>query len=211
MSMLAGNSVVVVASEIFGVHEYIRDLCRRLAKAGFAEKDMQNITWDRYIEIGKKVEAATGKKMLGIDPNDNGLVRVMMQSGGRWYFDKDGKPIERKVTLTRLDEGDGPAPTVAGDSGKPAEAASLRLIARQTWRFFETFVTEADNMLPPDNFQERPEPVVARRTSPTNIGVYLLSVVSARHFGWLSFEQTIEKLEQTIGTLDKMVKLRGQI
>ena len=67
---------------------YRKDL---LAKAGFAEKDMQNITWDRYIEIGKKVEAATGKKMLGIDPNDNGLVRVMMQSGGRWYFDKDGK------------------------------------------------------------------------------------------------------------------------
>lgn len=67
---------------------YRKDL---LAKAGFSEKDMQNITWDRYIEIGKKVVAVTGKKMLGIDPNDNGLVRVMMQSGGRWYFDNAGK------------------------------------------------------------------------------------------------------------------------
>jgi lactose/L-arabinose transport system substrate-binding protein len=62
-----------------------------IEKAGFSEKDMQDITWDRYIEIGKKVEAATGKKMLGIDPNDPGLVRIMMQSAGRWYFDKDGK------------------------------------------------------------------------------------------------------------------------
>ena len=62
-----------------------------LAKAGLSDKDMMNITWDRFIEIGKKIEAATGKKMLGIDPNDNGLIRIMMQSGGRWYFDKDGK------------------------------------------------------------------------------------------------------------------------
>ena len=67
---------------------YRKDL---LAKAGFSEKDMENITWDRYIEIGTKVGAVTGKKMLGIDPNDNGLIRVMMQSAGRWYFDKDGK------------------------------------------------------------------------------------------------------------------------
>ena len=62
-----------------------------IEKAGFTEKDMQGITWDRFIEIGKKVEAATGKKMLGIDPNDPSLIRVMMQSAGRWYFDKDGK------------------------------------------------------------------------------------------------------------------------
>nr|WP_315230002.1 extracellular solute-binding protein [uncultured Albidiferax sp.] len=67
---------------------YRKDL---LAKAGFSEKDMENISWDRYIEIGTKVTAVTGKKMLGIDPNDNGLIRVMMQSAGRWYFDKDGK------------------------------------------------------------------------------------------------------------------------
>ena len=54
---------------------------------------------------------------------------------------------------------------------------ALRLIARRTWRFFETFVTPADHMLPPDNFQEDPKPVVAHRTSPTNIGLYLLSAV----------------------------------
>ncbi len=65
-----------------------------------------------------------------------------------------------------------------------ADARSLRLIARRTWRFFETFVTPAENMLPPDNFQEDPKPVVAHRTSPTNLGLYLLSAVAARDFGW---------------------------
>ncbi|HEV7432478.1 MAG TPA: protein ndvB, partial [Steroidobacteraceae bacterium] len=67
----------------------------------------------------------------------------------------------------------------------PADGDALRWVARRTWRFFETFVTPADNMLPPDNFQEDPLPVLAHRTSPTNLGLYLLCVVSARDFGWI--------------------------
>src|SRR5262252_5229353 len=49
---------------------------------------------------------------------------------------------------------------------------------RRSWRFFETFVTAEDHHLPPDNFQNDPRPVVAHRTSPTNMGVYLLSAVA---------------------------------
>lgn len=62
-----------------------------IKQAGFSDKDMQNITWDRYIEIGKQVEAKTGKKMFAMDPQDMDKIRIMMQSAGRWYFDKDGK------------------------------------------------------------------------------------------------------------------------
>ncbi len=87
----------------------------------------------------------------------------------------------------------------------------LRKVARRTWRYFETFVTEEQNYLPPDNFQEKPNPIVAARTSPTNIGVYLLSVISGRHFGWFSFEQTIDRLEKTVATLEKMEKFRGHL
>lgn len=89
------------------------------------------------------------------------------------------------------------------------EARELRLIARRTWRFFETFVTPADNMLPPDNFQEVPKPVVARRTSPTNIGLYLLSTVAARDFGWTGTIETIERLEATFATLKRLPRYRG--
>ena len=81
--------------------------------------------------------------------------------------------------------------------------AALRLIARRTWRFFETFVTPADNMLPPDNFQEDPKPVVAHRTSPTNIGLYLLSVVAARDFGWIGTLDAVERLEATLATMER--------
>ncbi|AGA64013.1 LOW QUALITY PROTEIN: Cyclic beta-1,2-glucan synthase [Liberibacter crescens BT-1] len=87
----------------------------------------------------------------------------------------------------------------------------LRKIARRTWNYFDHFVTPEQNFLPPDNFQEYPSPVIAARTSPTNIGVYLLSVVSARKFGWISFEETIERLENTFATLEKMDKFRGHL
>lgn len=88
---------------------------------------------------------------------------------------------------------------------------TLRIAARRTWRFFETFVTDADNMLPPDNFQEDPSPVLARRTSPTNIGLYLLCAINARDFGWCGLQETVERLEATLKTVEKMDKYRGHL
>jgi cyclic beta-1,2-glucan synthetase len=89
------------------------------------------------------------------------------------------------------------------------DARTLRLAARRTWRFFETFVTDEDCQLPPDNFQEDPEPVVAHRTSPTNIGLYLLSSASAHDFGWLGLTDTVERLEGTLATMGRMARFRG--
>ena len=89
------------------------------------------------------------------------------------------------------------------------EAESLRLTARRTWHFFETFVTAEDHMLPPDNYQEDPKPVLAHRTSPTNIGLYLLSVLAAQDFGWLGITAVVDRLEETLGTMTKLERFRG--
>src|SRR4030095_1123022 len=90
-----------------------------------------------------------------------------------------------------------------------ADAQDLRLIARRTWRFFTTFVGPEDHALPPDNFQETPSPVVAHRTSPTNIGLYLLSTVAARDFGWVGTLDVVERLEATLETLHALERFRG--
>ncbi|HSD74246.1 MAG TPA: glucoamylase family protein, partial [Steroidobacteraceae bacterium] len=89
------------------------------------------------------------------------------------------------------------------------DARALRLVARRTWRFFETFVTADDHMLPPDNFQEEPSPVLAHRTSPTNLGLYLLSAVSARDFGWIGTVDAVERLEATLDTMGRLQRFRG--
>lgn len=89
------------------------------------------------------------------------------------------------------------------------EKQTLRLIGRRTWRFFESFVGAPDHFLPPDNFQEIPKPIIAHRTSPTNIGLYLLSIISARDFGWIGMIEAVERIEATMGSMQKMERFRG--
>ena len=86
---------------------------------------------------------------------------------------------------------------------------ALRSISRRTWRFFEKFLTDPDHWLPPDNFQEDPKPVVAHRTSPTNIGLCLLSNLCARDLGWIGTEEAVQRLESTFQTLGQMELYRG--
>ncbi len=92
-----------------------------------------------------------------------------------------------------------------------ADADELRCVARRTWRYFETFVTADNHMLPPDNFQEDPRPVIANRTSPTNIGLYLLATVGARDFGWIGTIEAAERLEATLDTIGSLERCRGHL
>ncbi|MEO5808012.1 ABC transporter substrate-binding protein [Devosia sp.] len=61
-----------------------------LADAGYKAEDLQDIDWDKLIEIGKAIKAKTGHNLFGLDLNGSGLIRVMMQSAGAWYFNADG-------------------------------------------------------------------------------------------------------------------------
>ncbi|MCL4745020.1 MAG: phosphorylase [Burkholderiaceae bacterium] len=90
-----------------------------------------------------------------------------------------------------------------------AQVALLRATARRIWLFFTTFVTAEDHALPPDNFQETPEPVVAHRSSPTNFGLYLLSCVAARDFGWIGLADLADRIEATSDTLLRLPRFRG--
>ncbi len=65
-----------------------------LSQAGYSAEDLQDLTWDEYVEIGKDVKQKTGKNMLTLDPSDLGLLRVMLQSAGKWYVQPDGKTVD---------------------------------------------------------------------------------------------------------------------
>ena len=103
-------------------------------------------------------------------------------------------PEEKGESKNKLDEGD---------------IRWLRHTARRTWRYFETFVGETDHWLPPDNFQQDPADAIAHRTSPTNIGLLLLSTLAARDFGFIGTLETIERIELTCMTLERLPRFRG--
>ncbi len=89
------------------------------------------------------------------------------------------------------------------------DANYLEGISRDTWRLFERCVGAQDNHLPPDNLQLVPHDIVAHRTSPTNIGLYLLSVACARQFGWIGTQDMLARLDATLATLLKLERYRG--
>jgi cyclic beta-1,2-glucan synthetase len=89
------------------------------------------------------------------------------------------------------------------------ERMLLRRTARATWRYFETFVTAADAWLPPDNYQEDDEPRLARRTSPTNIGMGLLSTLAAHDLGYLSTDALAGRLDDMLTTLEGLERHEG--
>ena len=87
----------------------------------------------------------------------------------------------------------------------------LNDLARDTWRFFERCVGPEDNHLPPDNLQLVPDPTLAHRTSPTNVGLYLLAVCCAREFGWISTGEVIRRLEGSLDSIEQLPKHHGHL
>ncbi|HEX2717215.1 MAG TPA: glucoamylase family protein, partial [Gemmatimonadaceae bacterium] len=111
------------------------------------------------------------------------------------------------------------SPAIAHALSRPAIRRELRLDESQTadarrfallhWRFFDRFVNEGTHWLAPDNYQDDPEPVVAMRTSPTNIGLQLLSTVSAYDLGFITIEEMTARLENAFRSLERLRRFRG--
>lgn len=92
-----------------------------------------------------------------------------------------------------------------------AEQDLLIGLAQKTWRYYEELVTAKTNYLPPDNYQENPPIGTDSRTSPTNIGFYLLSTLAARDLGFISTLAMVERLEQSLSVINGLEKWNGHL
>jgi len=92
-----------------------------------------------------------------------------------------------------------------------AHTESAERLARLHWAFFEQFTTAETSWLTPDNYQDDPAPVVALRTSPTNIGLQLLATVSAHDLGFITLEQMLARLGAAFDTIDRLPRYEGHL
>src|SRR5687768_6859763 len=111
------------------------------------------------------------------------------------------------------------SPALAFATGRPLrrhrvvlerdERVAFRRVARKTWRFFDDLLGPADHWLIPDNLQENRREPIAHRTSPTNIGLQLLSTLAAYDFGYVDVTGLLNRLEPAFATLLRMPRYRG--
>lgn len=86
-----------------------------------------------------------------------------------------------------------------------------RAWAKDIWHFYESFVRSSTNFLPPDNISVSPKREVAMRTSPTNIGFYLISVLGARDFGFITTANMYERISETVTSVESLPKWNGHL
>jgi cyclic beta-1,2-glucan synthetase len=170
------------------------------------------LEWVTAAQAGSGARPTLYQQYLRMLP---GVALGLSVCGAAWSINPTGLPlvfalawllapaVARAISLPRAG-----TPTAALSE---AQAQELRLIARRTWRYFETFVTPEENHLPPDNFQETPKPAIATRTSPTNIGLYLLSTVAAHDMGWIGQRAALQRLKDTLQTIQRMPRYRGHL
>ncbi len=84
-------------------------------------------------------------------------------------------------------------------------------VARRTWKYFETLLKEENNYLIPDNYQVNREIKEDTKTSPTDIGMSITSVISACDLEFISKEKAYDLLNNIIRSYDALEKWNGLI
>ncbi len=82
---------------------------------------------------------------------------------------------------------------------------------RDIWRYFEDSLVEKYNFLPPDNYQENPMIGFAPRTSPTNIGLTLLTILGAYDMSFINEDRCLAMIENTLTSIESLEKYRGHL
>ena len=92
-----------------------------------------------------------------------------------------------------------------------AETEEIKKLAQDTWHFFDSQITEETHYLIPDNYQLNRAKKADYKTSPTNIGYSLTSLISAAELGFITQQEAIDRITHVIDTVEKLPKWNGHL
>lgn len=101
--------------------------------------------------------------------------------------------------------------TEAESAITPARRAAVSKYVFDMWKFYAETVTASEHWLPPDNIQLAPSEMLARRTSPTNIGLYMLSCLAAYKLGCIKSDELYRRVENALTTIESLPKWHGHL
>lgn len=97
-------------------------------------------------------------------------------------------------------------------STAPAQMrACLNKYAYDQWKYFGEHVNEETNWLPPDHIRLYPEEFTADYTSPTNVGLYLLSCIAAFKFSCINEDELYMRCAGAIRSIERLPKWHGHL
>lgn len=101
------------------------------------------------------------------------------------------------------------APSLISSSKKAKFNTELKAVANKTYAYFTDYTDPTtgltyDEVRTTDKGTEE-----AKRTSPTNIAMYMMSTVSAQQLGIISKQEAVTRLQTTLHSLEKMDKWNG--
>ena len=91
------------------------------------------------------------------------------------------------------------------------EIEDIKEIGRRTWKFFDMTMTDANNYLPTDNYQDNRRPKILSRTSSTNIGYGVLAIINAYDLEYIPLEEAVTKLYNILNTINRLPKWNGHL
>ncbi|HEX7057266.1 MAG TPA: glucoamylase family protein [Bacilli bacterium] len=190
----------------------VNAICRTLYRLLFSKRKL--LEWVSSAEVDRTSSRTGGPPLLGMIGGF--AVIVLFVAAAVWNGEVPAQTvafflsavwIAAPFAVSWLDR----PPRQKSETFADTEKAELRDLAKDIWSFYEDFVTEKDNWLPPDNVQLEPDKGVAKRTSPTNIGLYISCVLAAKDFQFIGMDGLLERLERTIDTVERMEKWNGHL
>ncbi len=92
-----------------------------------------------------------------------------------------------------------------------ANREKLLSYASAMWGYFDELCNKENNFLPPDNIQLAPVRAVAHRTSPTDIGMMLISFLAARDLGFITTQELYLRLSMSMNSIERLEKYKGNL